>query len=178
MIATHLVKFFLEGEPDAGSFSGFTTHPALWAFDGFTPSDTPPPDPTPTTGPQTGAGKSRRRRWQAERNGVVEDFATAEEAMAFVREVVEELKPKVRKPGRPKKILPPIELFYEGQNVTDVVIDKKPVLEWFVKGPDVKTIETALLRQAEEDDDIMSAYMEEVEEVKAYVRALRRMLGH
>ncbi len=69
MIATHLIKFFLEEEGDfSNAFSGFTTHPGLWAFDGFTPTDAPPPTsvaPTPTT--SAGGGSYRYFGWIPEK---------------------------------------------------------------------------------------------------------------
>ncbi len=152
MIATHLIKFFLEEAGDfSNAFSGFTTHPGLWAYDGFTASDAPEPEPTPTPTVPTGAGK-RKRRWQAERKGRIYEFDTATEAQQFLQSLAVVEGPKAKKAKKFR--LPDVELFYDDYEVTNLVIDKKPVIEWFY-GPDLKELEQALMAMDEDDLEVI-----------------------
>lgn len=97
--------------------------------------------------PKTGAGK-RRRRWQAEKDGKVFEFDSPFEAQQFLQSVVQ-----VEQKARKKKTfrLPDVEIFYDDIRVTNLVIEKKPVIEWFF-GADLKALERAL--EAMDEDDI------------------------
>ncbi len=148
MIATHLIKFFLEEEGDfSNAFSGFTTHPALWAFDGFTSGDTPePPVVTPT--PPTGAGKAKkRRRWQAEKEGKFYEFDNAQETQQFLQSLAIVKKKTFR--------LPDVELFYDDMEVTNLIVDNKPVLEWFYSDKPIVNLQKVLDDLDEDDIEVI-----------------------
>lgn len=96
-----------------------------------------------------GAGKPKRR-WQAEKDGQIYEFASAAEAQAFLFSLVPQQKLQRVKKAPQKFRLPDVEIFYDDIAVTNLEIESKPVIEWFY-GPDLETLE-AILADMEEDD--------------------------
>jgi hypothetical protein len=98
-----------------------------------------------------GAGK-KRRRWQAERDGKVYEFASAREAQQFLQSVVHtELKQNRKKQFR----LPDIEIFYDDIQVTNLVVEDKPVIEWFFSDVPIRALELAMAAWDEDDIEVL-----------------------
>ena len=99
--------------------------------------------------PKNGGGK-RRRRWQAERDGKVYEFDNAEQAQQFLQSVVQ-IEAKAKKQTFR---LPDVEIFYDDIQITNLVVDDKPVIEWFF-GPDLRDLEMALNAMDEDDIEVI-----------------------
>jgi len=112
------------------------------------------PAVTPVADAHGGAGKSKRyrRRWQAEKDGKVFEFNNAREAQQFLQSVVEEPKKKSRKKTFR---LPDVKLFYNDREVTKLVVDDKPVIQWFFGEPSLKALERALEEMDEDDIEVL-----------------------
>jgi hypothetical protein len=83
VVTTHLVQFFLDGASASSApatFSGFTTHPGLFAFTGFTPSDVEIAVVSTPMG-----GVRRKRKWALKRDGKYYYFEDLRRLEAFKR---------------------------------------------------------------------------------------------
>jgi hypothetical protein len=107
----------------------------------------------PVVAKQGGAGKVKRRRWQAEKEGRVYEFDSAVEAQSFLQNLVVAEQKKLSNKKR-KFRLPDVEIFYDDVRVTNLEIESKPVIEWFY-GPDLETLENIMAAFDEDDIEVL-----------------------